>query len=151
MIEAGIPRIAILGFVALIMGVLLLDPLLLAVFVVAGSIVTLATLIQTRSLRPPKIDLELPEVKKAPQLEQKEPITLTVRPGLEDPEIEVDGESIELVGLVSRLNEMNSASPGRPIALEGDRRADWQQMAPVIAALKQGGFENVGIVTTPAS
>ena len=95
------------------------------------------------------VDLELPKVEKAPQLKQAQAITLSIKPGLLSPEIQIDGQASSLDAMLEDIEHLRAGKPDRPIALEADRSVDWQQMARVVAALQNGGVGNVGIVTDP--
>lgn len=95
------------------------------------------------------IELELPKVEKTPQLKQTQPITVSIKPGLLAPEIQVNGQRSSLESLVPDIEQLRDGKPERPVAIEADRSVDWQQMTRVVAALQDGSVGNIGIVTEP--
>ena len=96
------------------------------------------------------IEIELPRVREVPIAKETRPISVTVRgSGGGEPEVFVDGQAVQLALLVARIEERRNGDAARPVALEGDRSASWEQMAAVVAELQKGGVGTVGIRTTP--
>ena len=97
------------------------------------------------------IDIELPKVTETPVVEESRPVSVTVRGSADagPPEIFVDGQAVLLDGLIAAIEGARGGDESRPIALEGDRTASWEQMAMVVGELQRGGVGAVGIMTQP--
>lgn len=95
------------------------------------------------------IDLELPEVREAPVVENaSKPVTVAVKPGVIGPEIYVNGEVTDAAQVVSAVKLASGGELARQaVTLEGDKAIDWETMARILADLRGGGIENIGIMT----
>ncbi|MBI5155231.1 biopolymer transporter ExbD [Candidatus Poribacteria bacterium] len=98
------------------------------------------------------VELELPKVRKAPVTKKADPVSVAVKPGADgDAEIYVNGQAVQLDLLVDKVRELRGGSTDRAVTLDGDRRVEWEAVAQVITELRQGGIENIGIMTNVPS
>lgn len=95
------------------------------------------------------LDLDLPEVRNAPNLNPDKPLSVAVKSGPVMTDIYLEGRPVVLEELAAQIRGIDP-DLSRPVTLEGDKRADWESMARVIAELRNGGVTNIGIVTVPA-
>ena len=95
------------------------------------------------------LDLELPRVGNAPALDPQKPLNLLVTSTDGVPEIFINETPTSFVALAEDLRLAAAGDTERAIALQADRRTDWEAMSQVIAELRGAGFLRVGIVTTP--
>ena len=90
------------------------------------------------------VSVELPKTEAGSLQDQAEPITITVRA---DGKLFAGETPIPFAALKPRLTEMASGGYDKPIYVRGDRGADWEVMAQVMAALQAGGFSKINLIT----
>ena len=111
--------------------------LLLTFFVVAVS-----TMSSVRVL-----DVELPGLSRSGPGEGTEaPITVAV---LEDGSLAVEGDPVELAGLVAELRRRRSESPARGLVLAADERSPSGRLLEVVDALSGAGMTDFGLLSRP--
>ena len=97
----------------------------------------------------PGVEVQLPEADSPPlPLRVENPLVLSVR---EDGLVYVQNEPIHPSQLVERLQPILEARGDDSLFLMGDRRLPYGQVMEVLDLLNQGGIEQVGLVTEPAS
>ncbi len=95
------------------------------------------------------VELELPKVREAPGLKQDKPASLVVRHSLVGMDLELNGQVISLDNLTPYLQTEAAKFEKYSLTISGDRRVQWEQMAQVITAIRNGGVDNIGILTLP--
>jgi biopolymer transport protein TolR len=91
------------------------------------------------------VDVNLPQVAKAPDLAVvKEPLVLTVR---RDGSIAVGQSRVESAGkLVPVLRQVLGERADREVLLEADRDVPYGRVVQVMAAVREAGVEKLGMV-----
>jgi len=95
------------------------------------------------------LDVDLPEVTDAPDLQARsEPLLITLtREGA----IHVDGHRVEgPAKLIPVLRQILSQRDGKEVFLEADRTVPYGQVVQVMAAIRQAGVTKLGMVAEPA-
>ena len=91
------------------------------------------------------LDVNLPQVKDAPNMSAKDkPLTVTISAA---GAISIDKdrvESIDKLGAV--LTQATAGSKERQVLLEADGKVPYEQVAKVMAAIRAAGIEKVGMV-----
>lgn len=91
------------------------------------------------------LDVNLPQVKNAPNMSAKdEPLTVTISAAGEISIGKARVESIDKLGAV--LTQATAGNKERQILLEADRKVPYGQVAAVMAAIRTAGIEKVGMV-----
>ncbi|MDK2972157.1 MAG: biopolymer transport protein TolR [Candidatus Sumerlaeota bacterium] len=94
------------------------------------------------------IEIELPTVRKAPSQAPQKPISIIVKSDSTGDLVYLDGAPVALTDLVTEISRVAPDLAERPVTLEGDKAANWEAIARVIAELRDGGITNIGIITT---
>lgn len=91
------------------------------------------------------LDVNLPQVKNAPDMNVKdEPLKVIIGAGGEISLGKAKIESIDKLGAV--LTQATAGSKDRQVLLEADRKVPYGQVAAVMAAIRAAGIEKVGMV-----
>lgn len=91
------------------------------------------------------LDVNLPQVKNAPNMSTKEkPLTVTIGPSGEISIGKARVESIDKLGAV--LTQSISGKTERQVLLEADGKVPYEKVAKVMAAIRAAGIEKVGMV-----
>ena len=91
------------------------------------------------------LDVNLPQVKDAPDMAVKdEPLKVIIGPAGEIRIGKSRVESIDKLGAV--LTQATTGSKDRQVLLEADRKVPYGQVAAVMAAIRAAGIEKVGMV-----
>jgi biopolymer transport protein TolR len=97
------------------------------------------------------VDVELPEAQ-AKTIETEEnnlPVIISIDSG-GDYFITVEGgsaEPIEAEAITQRVADILAAKPKTPVYIKGDKAVDYGKVVTVMAALKNAGVPNVGLMT----
>ncbi|PLX97166.1 MAG: protein TolR [Desulfuromonas sp.] len=94
------------------------------------------------------IDVNLPEVSDAPPLEKaNEPLIVTLK---KDGSLALTGKRVrDLKHLTSVLSEALPKQADKGVFLEADRDVPYGEVTRVMAALRGGGVEKLGMITRP--
>ena len=91
------------------------------------------------------LDVNLPQVKDAPDMAVKdEALKVKIGPGGEISIGKARVESIDKLGAV--LTQATTGNKERQVLLEADRKVPYGQVAAVMAAIRAAGIEKVGMV-----
>ncbi|MFZ5668869.1 MAG: ExbD/TolR family protein [Pseudomonadota bacterium] len=90
------------------------------------------------------VAVELPKTEAGSLQDQAEPITITVR---RDGKLFIGESEVAFAALKPRLASLARGGLDKPVFVRGDRGADWEVMAQVMAALQSGGFSKINLIT----
>jgi len=95
-------------------------------------------------------NVNLPTSRRAPALPAEEPIYVTVPVSYARTKtVQLGNESVRLAFLQERVRQLMQNRTKKQIYLRSDGQVTVQQMMEVFESLKNGGVENVGMVTRP--
>ena len=96
------------------------------------------------------LNVNLPESRRAPAMESKDPIYVTVPLSFANNRmVQLGDESIRLDVLAERVRQLIRTRDDKSVFLRSDGQVTMQQMMEVMDRLKDGGVERVGIVSRP--
>jgi biopolymer transport protein ExbD len=88
-----------------------------------------------------RLDIQLPEAKAATAEAKSIPVTIEIG---EKGEISLNGESVDVSALESRLKAMERESK-RTAIVRADRRLDYGRVVAVLGICRASGFQDIGI------
>ena len=96
------------------------------------------------------LDVKLPQARRAPALQTESPIYVTVPYAFARNRIvQLGNESIRLDVLAERIRQELRTRDKKDVFLRSDGQVTMQQMMDVMDRLKDGGVQNVGILSRP--
>jgi biopolymer transport protein ExbD len=96
------------------------------------------------------LEVKLPQSRRAPALKTDTPVYVTVPFSFARNRIvQLGDESIRLDVLAERIRQVMRTRDKKEVFLRSDGQVTMQQMMDVMDRLKDGGVENVGIVSRP--
>jgi len=93
------------------------------------------------------VDVKLPKTTSDPLPQKKQPVIISVT---QSNEIYLNNNITNLSSLKRSLIDLKQRGETEQILLRGDSKADYGFVATVIAATREAGIENLGLVTEPA-
>lgn len=97
----------------------------------------------------PQLKIALPESSSAATAEAKDaPFLLEVQ---DADNLRLDGKPVDLGVLAAKLREIDSAHPGRGVALQADEKVPFSVIVKVIDAFRSAGIKNLPAFARPAS
>ena len=100
------------------------------------------------------LTLELPEVKTASRLEEKNKFTITVLKRMDEEDFEriyLNEKRVTLDGLTEELRANYERAQDIDVVIEADKNVPYGTFAQVIEAVQAAGVENIGMVTQPVT
>jgi biopolymer transport protein TolR len=100
------------------------------------------------------LTLELPEVKTASRLEEKNQFTITVLKRMEEEDFEriyLNEKRVTLNELTEELRANYQRAQDVDVIIEADKNVPYGTFAQVIEAVQAAGVENIGMVTQPVA
>ncbi len=92
------------------------------------------------------VEVKLPKVKKAPVIELKEePLVITVR---QDGTIFLNAHPFPLDKLKVKLKALHREVPRKKVLVKADERVMYRRVLKVLAAAREAGFYQVGLVAS---
>ncbi len=93
------------------------------------------------------VEVKLPRVKKAPAIQLKEePLVITVR---RDGTLYLNSHAFSLKTLALKLRALHKEVPRKKVLVRADGRVEYERVLKVLAAAREAGFLQVGLVTAP--
>ncbi len=93
------------------------------------------------------VEVKLPHVKKATIIKLKEePLVVTIK---RDGSIFLNSHSFSSDELSKKIKALHREVPHKKVLIRADGRVAYQLVLKVLAATKRGGFDQVGLVTSP--
>ena len=93
------------------------------------------------------VEVKLPRVKKAPAIQLKEePLVITVR---RDGTLYLNSHAFPLKTLALKLRALHKEVPRKKVLVRADGRVEYERVLKVLAAAREAGFLQVGLVTAP--
>jgi len=93
------------------------------------------------------VEVKLPHVKKAPVIQLKEePLIITVR---RDGTLFLNSHAFSLEKLSVKLRALHKEVPKKKVLVRADGKVEYERVLKVLAAARQAGFVQVGLVTAP--
>ena len=92
------------------------------------------------------VDVDLPETTAKPLAQKEKPITITInRKG----EISIEKTKVSHRLLRQRLEKLAVKGKDRPVFLNADKNVAYGEVVKVMAAVKDSGFDKLGMITKP--
>ncbi len=93
------------------------------------------------------VEVKLPHVKKSSVIQLKEePLVVTVR---RDGTIFLNSHSFSLKTLAVKLKALHREVPHKKVLVRADGKVEYEKVLKVLAAAREAGFFQVGLVTAP--
>jgi biopolymer transport protein TolR len=92
------------------------------------------------------LDVELPQVRAESIVKESSTVTVTVT---KDGRVFVDEEEVTLGELADRMAQMRLLWPDKKVLLKGDKNVSYGTVVEVMAALRNAGIVDLGMVTEP--
>ncbi len=93
------------------------------------------------------VEVRLPRVKRAPVIQLKEePLVITVR---RDGTLFLNSHTFSLKRLSVKLRALHKEVPKKRVLVRADGRVEYEKVLKVLAAAREAGFVQVGLVTAP--
>ncbi|MBV9492595.1 MAG: biopolymer transporter ExbD [Verrucomicrobia bacterium] len=97
-----------------------------------------------------QLAIKLPESKSATQSQNPvEPAIIEIAEVGSGQQIQFEGKTLSLDELKTALQEFQSKSPGKPLAMKADRDVPFGFMVQVLDTLKESGLKSVPAFTQP--
>ena len=94
--------------------------------------------------------VNLPQQRRAPALDGKDPIYVTVPIGFaKNRQVQIDKDTVRIDVLTERIRQRLERRDDKQVLLRSDGQVTMQQIMEVMDRLKDGGVEKVGIVSRP--
>jgi biopolymer transport protein TolR len=110
------------------------------------TLVLLIIFMVTAPLLTTGVNLDLPRTQASQISNPDEPLTISIR---SDGAVFIQETEIAIGELVPRLRAIAANKPDLRIFVRGDRATNYGRMAEVLAAMIQGGFTKVSLLTDP--
>ncbi|MBN2223117.1 MAG: protein TolR [Deltaproteobacteria bacterium] len=92
------------------------------------------------------LDVELPQVRAESIVKESSTVTVTVT---KDGRVFIDQEEVTLDDLTDRMAQMRLLWPDKKVLLKGDKSVSYGTVVEVMAALRNAGIVDLGMVTEP--
>jgi biopolymer transport protein TolR len=93
------------------------------------------------------LDVELPQVRAESIVKESSTVTVSVT---RDGSVFIDQEEVTLAELGDRMEQMRRLWPDKKVLLKGDKNVPYGTVVEVMAALRNAGVVDLGMVTEPA-
>ena len=94
------------------------------------------------------VDVDLPETTAKPLRQKEEPLLVTIK---KDGRIYFNDIKLDQSLLKQQLAALSKADHEKPIFLKADKLVPYGLVVPVMADIKDSGFDKLGMITQPAT